>query len=267
MSLVVCGKRSLFDDLYTSPPVSKRLRCGGTNSARSWSFENVHLSDLKGLFPDMDEQILQKILESCGDDLDSAIKNLKELQLRSNERNLSPCRNASELGVGSHVHLSSEGGNSTEVDIDSDHAEAATSAIPVDGSEWIELLVREIRSASDFDEATARASRALEALEKTILIRTGSVVENLQKEDLILKEEVQSLLRDNNILKRAVAIQHELQQEHEERGHELQHLKQLLSQYQDQLRTLEVNNYALTMHLSKAQENSIIPGRFHPDVF
>lgn len=56
----------------------------------------------------------------------------------------------------------------------------------------------------------------------------------------MLKEQVEALLQENMILKRAVAIQHERQKEYEERNHELHHLKQLVSQYQEQLRTLEV---------------------------
>jgi hypothetical protein len=92
-------------------------------------------------------------------------------------------------------------------------------------------------------------------------------VEVQQKENIALKEQLQSLTRDNHILKRAVAIQHERQLEHEGRTQELQQMKQLLSQYQEQARTLELNNYSLTLHLRQAQEGSSMPGRFHPDVF
>lgn len=31
--------------------------------------------------------------------------------------------------------------------------------------------------------------------------------------------------------------------------------------------TLQVNNYALSLHLKKAQEQDSMPGRFHRDVF
>lgn len=48
------------------------------------------------------------------------------------------------------------------------------------------------------------------------------------------------ILRDNAILKRLVAFQHERQKEHNDRIQEVQQLKQLISQYQEQLRTLEV---------------------------
>lgn len=83
----------------------------------------------------------------------------------------------------------------------------------------------------------------------------------------MLKEQVEALIQENIILKRALCIQHERQKEYENKNQELKDLKQLVSQYQEQLRTLEVNNYALTMHLKQAEQSSSIPGHFHPDVF
>lgn len=49
-------------------------------------------------------------------------------------------------------------------------------------------------------------------------------------------------MQENNILKRAVSIQHERQKEFDEVGQELHQMKQLVSQYQEQLRTLEVRD-------------------------
>lgn len=57
----------------------------------------------------------------------------------------------------------------------------------------------------------------------------------------MLKQQLEANLQENAILKRAVSIQHERQKEFEESGHELIQLKQLVSQYQEQLRTLEVS--------------------------
>lgn len=57
---------------------------------------------------------------------------------------------------------------------------------------------------------------------------------------MTLKEQLEVLLRENSILKRAVAIQHERQKEYDERNQEVQQLKQLVVQYQEQLRNLEV---------------------------
>lgn len=46
--------------------------------------------------------------------------------------------------------------------------------LPKDGSEWVELLVREMMSASNMDDARARASRVLDLLEKSIVARAGT---------------------------------------------------------------------------------------------
>jgi hypothetical protein len=49
-------------------------------------------------------------------------------------------------------------------------------------SEWVELFVREMMSSSHIDDARARASRALEAFEKSTMERTGAeAVQNLHK--------------------------------------------------------------------------------------
>lgn len=56
------------------------------------------------------------------------------------------------------------------------------SNLPVDGPEWVELLVREMASASSVDDAKARVSRALEALEKSICANaTKEAAQNFQK--------------------------------------------------------------------------------------
>nr|GMD75262.1 CUE domain-containing protein [Ipomoea batatas]GMD76938.1 CUE domain-containing protein [Ipomoea batatas]GMD82780.1 CUE domain-containing protein [Ipomoea batatas] len=97
--------------------------------------------------------------------------------------------------------------------------------------------------ASNIDDAKARASRALEVFEKSIYANASeTATQSFQQENLILKQQLEALLQENNILKRAVSIQHERQKEFEERGQEVNHLKQLLAQYQEQLRTLEVKS-------------------------
>lgn len=56
----------------------------------------------------------------------------------------------------------------------------------------------------------------------------------------MLKEQLDSLIRENAILKRAFAIQHEQQKDYNEKNEELQQMKQLVAQYQEQVRNLEV---------------------------
>ncbi|KAF5181256.1 Immunoglobulin a1 protease [Thalictrum thalictroides] len=280
-AIVVCGnsnnnKRSFFEDLptnntTTSPPSSsssssKRLRClsrfspprSTTNHFNPFAYSSL-VYHLTTLFPSMDNQLLEKALEECGNDLDSAIKRLTELRLSSGDGD-------SEPGIAQQPLQTGVAPNAGDV-APSDNLSTPDN-LPKDGSEWVELLVREMANASNMDDAKARATRVLEFLETSIRTRAGAKAsENFQMENVVLKEQIEALIRENTILKRAVAIQHERQKEYDEQSQELQHLKQLVSQYQEQLRTLEVNNYALTVHLKQAQQSSSIPGRFHPDVF
>jgi len=56
----------------------------------------------------------------------------------------------------------------------------------------------------------------------------------------MLKDQLSIILRENAVLKRGVAIQHERQKEFDVRTQEADSLKQLVLQYQEQLKTLEV---------------------------
>ena len=72
MSAIVCGKRSFFEDLPTTPPVSKRIRCSSSSPVRfspprsfsaspsqsqSPASQASVLDHLRAIFPDMDKQV------------------------------------------------------------------------------------------------------------------------------------------------------------------------------------------------------------------
>ncbi|KAG2265824.1 hypothetical protein Bca4012_076830 [Brassica carinata] len=252
MSAVVCGsKRSLFDDLSSatsSPPVSKKLRSSRFSSS-------LLFDHLAAIFPGMDNQTLERAIEECGDDIDSAIRSLNQLRLESANQNPEP----SLVQEQAKVEVGGGGGSEKE------------QVLNLDGTEWVEFFVREMMSASNMNDAKDRASRALEALEKSIKARAGAdaaMQSSLQQENSMLRQQLEAMVQENSLLKRAVVTQQKRQRETEDQSQELQGLRQMVSQYQEQLRTLEVNNYALTLHLKQAQQNnSSIPGRFHPDVF
>ncbi|XP_058226702.1 uncharacterized protein LOC131335395 [Rhododendron vialii] len=265
MSAVVCGKRSFFEDLPSSPqsgsspPLSKRLRCSSSTSPVRFS-PPAPLDQLRALFPNMDHQLLERALDECGNDLDAAIKSLHELSLKFAEGNSETAEESnSNMGKGT---ATTDGDTAPPANL------SAQDNVPLNGAEWVELFVTEMTSATSIDDARSRATRVLESLEKSITVRVGvEATQSYHKENVMLREQIEVLLRENTILKRAVAIQHERQKEYDDRNQEVQHLKQLVSQYQEQLRTLEVNNYALTIHLQQAQQSNSIPGRFNPDVF
>lgn len=281
MSAIVCGKRSsIFEDnlsLAANPPVSKRIRCSSSSPVRfspprpnQSSFpspSSIHLiQQLRAIFPHMDQKLLEKALEECGDDLDSAIRSLNELRLGSADNNLGSV--APNSGVTVEPNVQAQGVVTANGEVAAAEELSTPEDPPMDGAEWVELFVREMMSASDVDDARTRTSRVLGVLERSISTRASSeAARSFHQENMMLREQVEALIQENTVLKRAVSIQHERQKECEERNQELQHLKQLVSQYQEQLRTLEVNNYALTVHLKQAQQSNSIPGRFHPDVF
>ncbi|BAH94242.1 Os08g0314200 [Oryza sativa Japonica Group] len=138
---------------------------------------------------------------------------------------------------------------------------------PSNGSEWVELLVNEMTTASNMDDAKSRATRVLEAFEKAVVSHVNAQgPHDFQKENAVLKGQMESLTRENTILKRAFAIQHE-RQDYDAKNQELQDEKQRIAEFQEQVRNLELNNYRLSMLLRQAQQGSSIPGRFNPDVF
>ncbi|XP_049365601.1 uncharacterized protein LOC125830447 [Solanum verrucosum] len=144
---------------------------------------------------------------------------------------------------------------------------SAENNFPADGAEWVDCFVREMMTATSIDDARARAARLLESLEKCISSRVGAeAAQNFHKENIMLKAQIEVLRKDDAILKRAVVIQHERQKEYDERSQEVQQLKQLIAQGKEQLRTLEMNNYALKTQLRQAQQSNSLLG-FKSDVF
>ncbi|XP_051135939.1 uncharacterized protein LOC127254729 [Andrographis paniculata] len=123
--------------------------------------------------------------------------------------------------------------------------------LPEDGAEWVNLFANEMMSATTIDDARCREANFLESPERTISSRASAeAAQNFPQENLMLKEHIEALRREIFILKRA-AIQHECQKEYDEKDKEVQQLKQVVAQYREQLRTLEVNNYALMLHFNR----------------
>ncbi|KAI4380460.1 hypothetical protein MLD38_006650 [Melastoma candidum] len=267
-AMIVCGKRSYFEELGggTSPshsssassasasssgvssaaPSAKRIRCSPVRFSAPRQGLGALIEQLGLIFPGMDKELLEKTLDECGDDLESAIKSLYELHLGSADNQLNSAPDRPDMALGTND-------------------QSALQTSPHLNAEWVELFVREMASATNMNDARARAIMALELLEKSIL--AGAAGEVSQQENVVLKHRLEALIQENSILKRAVAIQHERQKDYNDKSQELDHLRQLISQYQEQLRTLEVNNYTLTMHLKQALQGNSMPGRFNPDIF
>ncbi|KAK9022535.1 hypothetical protein V6N11_002791 [Hibiscus sabdariffa] len=225
MSAAVCGsKRSFLEDIPSPPSasVSKKLRRCSPPSPSSVHFSPPPsiLGQLQSLFPHIDPQLLESVLLECSNDIDTAIKRLRELCIGAAGVESDTVE---ELGTTAELGMLTNDGQAVAASVSVQNP-LATENLPVDGAEW------------------AISNRAFEEAAKTFL-----------KEKVMLKEQVEVLIQENRVLKRAVAIQHERQKEYQDKNHELQQLRQLVSQYQEQLRTLEMNNFTLTMHLRQTQ--------------
>jgi len=222
MSAVYCGtKRSYFDD-NSSPPSSKRFRCFSPSNSPIWSSPpSSSLDQLHSAFPHIELTVLVKALEDNGSDFNAAMKSL--YSFASSEE-----KKAEELAAGGAATQETDavcGGNP-----------------PTSGDDWVELLVREVLQSSGTDDAKVRAARVLEALEKMLSARAREEAGNkFQEEKVAVQQQVETLVKDNTVLKRAVAIQHERQKALEDANHQLGLLKQLVPQYQEKLRNLEVS--------------------------
>eukprot|EP00245_Coleochaete_scutata_P009675 TRINITY_DN3241_c0_g2_i1.p1 TRINITY_DN3241_c0_g2~~TRINITY_DN3241_c0_g2_i1.p1 ORF type:complete len:251 (+),score=51.13 TRINITY_DN3241_c0_g2_i1:84-755(+) len=223
----------------------------------------------------MEAQVVGRLLETCDNNLDHAIISLTGLRLSnhattsSNQPTTSQTAAASATGglkLASQAEemLPGPSSNAASPSRSTNECDTPVGSPQVEGMEWVELVVREMMAASDMNDARLRAGRVLENFEKVVRDRGMTMASSLEKENINLKEVMQTLLKDNHILKRAVQIQHERQQEQEDKLRELQRLKQML---EEQVRLLENSNYALSVHLRTAQESNSMPGRFHPDIF
>ncbi|XP_038993350.1 uncharacterized protein LOC120117078 isoform X1 [Hibiscus syriacus] len=172
MSAAVCGsKRSFFEDIPSPPSasVSKKLRRCSPPSPSSVHFSPPPstLEQLQTLFPNIDPQLLERVLSECSNDIDTAIKRLQELCIGAAGVESGPFE---DLGTTAELGILTNGGEAAAVSVQNP---PATENLPVDGAEWVDLFVREMMSATSVDDAKVRASKLLEVPEKAISNRTA----------------------------------------------------------------------------------------------
>ena len=122
------------------------------------------------------------------------------------------------------------------------------------------VLVSQLVSATSMEDAQCRAAGIVEAFGRSVCSRAAQL---LGDKDRMLGTAMPHN-SDHSILKRAVVAQHRRRQEDEEKGRELQ--GQIL-QYREQVKRLEADKYALSVHLRNTAPGSSMPGNYHPEVF
>ena len=111
-------------------------------------------------------------------------------------------------------------------------------------------------AASDMADAKRRAAEVLRAFEQAVMQHS--------------EQQHGDLSRENALLKRAVAIQNSRLQELMGREAEVNELRATVEAAKGRVHALEVQNYALQVHLKQATDAgsaAMSPGRPNPDVF
>lgn len=255
MSAGICGKRVGLDETFGSNPSSsrpvKKLRCCGSSDFGFGSEDKV--SFLIQMFPDVDREIIETVLRTHEHNIDDAIKSLHSIHLGDDPaRNESAASNTTALNGNINAQTS-------EHDF-----EEHDNKFSIPDSSWVDIFVHEMANASNMEDARNRTIKFLDAFGRRVVDNSTA---RKEQDIASLKEQLQCLLRDNQILKKAFALQHQKNLEYQEKLTEVQQLKLMLGQYQDQIRKLEMSNYSLQLHLQRAYETSSIPGRFYPDIF
>uniref|UniRef100_A0ACD6AEX0 Uncharacterized protein n=1 Tax=Avena sativa TaxID=4498 RepID=A0ACD6AEX0_AVESA len=210
----------------------------------SMDFDPVDALQL--IFPGADPQLLRGYFEASGNVLDAAIRGFKD-------------------------YLAS-GSAPTTADAASPGAGAASDGpalnIPTNGTEWAELIVKEMSSASDMVDAKNRAIGILELFDKSAAnCNTPDEKQKMREEHKILKQMLGGLLHQNGILKRAFLIQHNRLKEYQEMVQERSQFKEIVDKYQQQIKALEDRNHVLSLHLAQSNQQNNISWRSNPDVF
>ncbi|KAI3944518.1 hypothetical protein MKX01_001033 [Papaver californicum] len=269
MSAGVCGKRLGFEEIFgsSSSPSNKRSR--RYSPVRDFGFGSSSedkISILLRMFPSMNRELVESVMSTHNHKIEDAIESLNALCIGDVSGGSELQSPDSMMMVNSPSARGAESTQEADEKIEElqEKDAAAESRNPMDGASWVDIFVQEMKSASGIDDARGRAARILEAFEKSVAENARA---SLEQEIAVMKEHLQNMLRDNSILKRAVAIQHERNLEHEVKVREVEQLKHAIGQFQEQIRTLEMNNYTLKVHLQRAQGSSSIPGNFHPDIY
>lgn len=214
----------------------------------------------------MDREVVESVFNSHHQNIDETIKSLHTLCIgddsaRDESVGLNPFPLPSDPVVEDGMNYNSSEKKPEETqdnNVDVEHK------MPQGESSWVNLFVQEMTNASNWDDVRGRTRKFLEAFERNVVEQKTASGE---QEITLLKEQVQYLLRDNHILKKAFAIQHGRNMENEEKVKEVEQLKHMIGQYQEQVRSLELTNYTLKIHLERSQGSNSMPSHFHPDIF
>ncbi|PRW59117.1 CUE domain containing [Chlorella sorokiniana] len=253
-------------------------RCGSGGCQGAYAVSPATLAALRGLFPEMSDKVIADVLAEYGDNIDAAIKHLTDLRLATPSTSAAATpeqQAAAAAAAADQQRRQQEQAAAQQAQQEQQPqqqqqgaADAGPAGQPHSADEWIDIVVREMAAATDLADARARASKVLQAFEQVAVqhAKQGAPGDPEQ-----LRGQLAEALRENQLLKRAVAIQNTRLQELSGKEAEVAQLRQMLEGFQQKVHALEVQNYSLAMHLRQATDgkDAMAAGGFNknPDVF
>lgn len=120
--------------------------------------------------------------------------------------------------------------------------------------DWIDMLVQQMSMAKDVDDAKQRASEILKGFEGAVLRHA-------------CPQGVESMQRENALLKRAVGIQNSKIHELSEKCKSVDDMVLKFEELKEKCNHLELQNYSLQLHLKQATCQDDVAAHPNPDVF
>ena len=199
---------------------------------------------LKALFPGMSDETIAHVLEACGEDVDAAIRRLNELQLEHGG-----VEHGGEQQQQQRQQQQQQQNEDAKRDTADEGHEETGGRVK---AAWVDALVSEMSQARDVDDAKRRAVGVLEGVledydrdrgcRASASGRGGDGDRDVDGAGDAAQQA--TLLKENALLKRAVAIQNG-------KIHELG----------EKCKGLELERYSLPVHLKQATT----PSRWRPD--
>jgi len=219
----VCGKRSYDSLIVASPkrprfssPSSCALAASALSSPSAVHEHEAKLAKLREYFPHMNDAGLNAALDSCGGDLLTAIQQLNGLRLEPESVHHENVEQAHQSSGEPQASTSSS---------------SSSESTPSSAAEWVEVFVQQMAASGSLDDARSRAANLLGAFEQFVSSNKQAEADAILAR---LNSQLEKCTQENTILKKAVTIQHS-------RNTELQ----------EALKTSELNNYSLSVHLKQ----------------
>lgn len=255
-------------------------RCGSGGCQGAYLVSPATLAALRGLFPEMSDKVIADVLAEYGDNIDAAIKHLTDLRLATpstsavataEQQAAAAAAAAEQHAAAAEQRRQQEQAAAAQQERQQQPQQGAADAAAGQlrsAEEWIDIVVQEMAAAKDITDARARASKVLQAFEQAAVqhAKQGAPGDAEQ-----LRSQLAEATRENQLLKRAVAIQNTRLQELSGKEAEVAQLRQMLEGFQQKVHSLEVQNYSLALHLRQATDgkDAMVAGGLNknPDVF